>query len=465
MRSIYKSAFQTVIWLGEAVAGSDKALELVDKIGNSRRPGPFNKEVCYQTFSHDEVVKHWRALRVLFDLPWWERAWVRQEACVSKSLVVLWGETLGQLDNILEIVEALKYAEHLGWRMSDALLPSNRTNLTFYHHAETINKLRSISGRGNRFVVLQELLTASIKCKASDPRDKVFSVLGLADPQLYSLRPNYELSVTEVLKITARDILTKRSGLELLGVAPNLHQRYGLPSWVPNLLEESEYEPFEGHGGHFVEQDPVVSFDHDVLLVDGFFLGPITEFCDLEVPKAAAVEELDEVYECWRKFATAKTQLEDFGFKSEQHLQFICSLLEIEVKTDRRGDLLPGLEGYRGIDLNVLDPKAVHSYLLWDGFHGNMHPLQPIRAALKKYGAGRRLGAFYWKHQIPVLLPAAAQIDDLIVIFQGADMPYLLRKHGQDEYKLVGQARVPIVVFSEAVNMGSRSEMNTIRII
>jgi hypothetical protein len=141
-------------------------------------------------------------------------------------------------------------------------------------------------------------MIASRNCQATEPRDKVFSMLGLADPEVYDIRADYRLPLPEVLKISARKLLPQQSGLQLLGACQNPEREKGLPSWMPNLIEQWRYHPFEPTNGDYRLrlESPVIEFDGDILLVQGSFFGTLTDVFEVDVTRNATDEQLDIIY-------------------------------------------------------------------------------------------------------------------------------------------------------------------------
>jgi hypothetical protein len=87
---------------------------------------------------------------------------------------------------------------------------------------------------------LLELLWSERAAQATDDRDKVFALLGLAsdiDVQAPCvIAPAYTIDTAEVYTRTARWIASKTKNLDFLGMAgiPPRHSNYMLPSWVPD---------------------------------------------------------------------------------------------------------------------------------------------------------------------------------------------------------------------------------------
>ncbi|KAI7762970.1 hypothetical protein LZL87_013072 [Fusarium oxysporum] len=82
---------------------------------------------------------------------------------------------------------------------------------------------------------IKALLSYSRSCKASDDRDQVYAILGLASPG-YHIVPDYspEVSTTQLMIMTTRAIVEKEKSLEILldATAPVKCRNPEMPSWV-----------------------------------------------------------------------------------------------------------------------------------------------------------------------------------------------------------------------------------------
>lgn len=479
MRRVYKRATIVQIWLGAAVHGSDTAMQVISKIGKPPLRGPGEKEVAYPTFSAEEIVKHWSAVRLLLERPWWERCWIRQEAALAARALVSWGDSCCNLDVISQAVMAVEYAQSLGY---DVPVPGNASPdgmpVSFYQHAASIRALRQRSHRGNSFVGLAELIISARHCKATDTRDKVFSMLGLADPEIYGIHADYRLSVADVSQASARDILPKRHGLRLLGACQNPERKNNLPSWVP-CFDEWKYFPFDVMDGrqNVNLQDSEVAFEGDVLLAKGFVFDTITDMCETTVALDATTEQIDQVYHSWQSFF--EEMLNDltvaYGPKALDFRQGKGRMWMDFLTTDHTasrflrfaddGSVLPEREEQLKLQYMGLNLKLARSYLLPVDFEGSVHPLRRVRAALKKYGPGRQLGFCAGETKSMILLSGDARPDDVVVILRGATFPYILRRQSEKDYVLVGEAFMPAYASNRAISMASRTEASMVRII
>jgi hypothetical protein len=81
---------------------------------------------------------------------------------------------------------------------------------------------------------LKPLLKHSRICETTDPWDKVYASLGLADPG-YDIKPDYRLSSTleQMFVDTAHGIIEYEQCSDVLSHAYERDRTPGLPSWVP----------------------------------------------------------------------------------------------------------------------------------------------------------------------------------------------------------------------------------------
>ncbi|KAL1602876.1 hypothetical protein SLS59_004531 [Nothophoma quercina] len=251
MGNIYSRATRTLIWLGETSVGSSQAWQLVDHIYNVfQRQFPnisVPEEIPNRLYS--DSVHHaaglsafenaeWQHLRELFEIQWFSRIWIVQEVVLSQQDPVFihgnitypwarveraasWLRRNGYL-RLSHITEGLLQVDNIGYlRRAKAEWP--------------LNALMSITQ--NKF-------------RATDQRDKVYSLLGMAaesiDPATLpeALLPDYTLDVREVYMKAARYFLERTGSLAILtrvrGTPGSLsknrrqHEFGDWPSWLPD---------------------------------------------------------------------------------------------------------------------------------------------------------------------------------------------------------------------------------------
>ncbi|CAF9934988.1 MAG: hypothetical protein HETSPECPRED_009421 [Heterodermia speciosa] len=124
------------------------------------------------------------------------------------------------------------------------------------------------------------ILDLSRKSLATDPKDKVYGLLGLMDPSLAGLiEPDYEAPLSKVYTGFAKAIIVAGEG-ESLGIFEQCTwPRNDIPSWVPDWTNKNHYRLFSGRSTYkaFMSMKPQIKIlDHDRRLSTlGYSLGRI----------------------------------------------------------------------------------------------------------------------------------------------------------------------------------------------
>ena len=205
-----------------------------------------------------EISPEWHALINLLQHPWFERVWVVQEAISASSVSVLYGSEEVSLDAFQWVVESI-CSSWMAKQMSGlttaqinftrASLPSAMISLRQMHSMRSVE--RTIGTKES----LHNLLIRFSRNKSTEPKDKIFALMGLSAEaeqdtsigRLLRLSPrlpttiNYARSDQDVFIETARNLLTREASafriplsiLPLAGIGyPRLVKK--LPSWVPD---------------------------------------------------------------------------------------------------------------------------------------------------------------------------------------------------------------------------------------
>jgi len=143
-------------------------------------------------------------LRMMLLSPWWQRIWVLQEAAVSKTLSVRYGNVQAPWDVFLEAASSLLARELLSGGQGNASPPSDYAKVLqlFTRHVMNCSQLReqwrSEAGSG-----LLDLLQKFSYRQAADERDRVYALLGLVQPSEKDLiEPNYCHGISQVYRNT-----------------------------------------------------------------------------------------------------------------------------------------------------------------------------------------------------------------------------------------------------------------------
>jgi hypothetical protein len=243
MKAIYELAEQVLVWLGPASADSDIAMDLIDEItdADSDSDSIASETMVIERWSaqlqtslkNPDDQHRWRALASLFDRPWWRRAWIRQEVAVASGVIVLCGN-----DRILRWATLIQAMEAIDRVAADfePFIKSLGGQSSGYQQAIQVDIFReSIKEEG---CVRDEeyLLLHGRQCEATNPRDRVFALIGLASAQAQAaIVPDYEFSEPDVFRMATKYLITSRNNLDVLSHCGLGRTSETFPSWVVDL--------------------------------------------------------------------------------------------------------------------------------------------------------------------------------------------------------------------------------------
>lgn len=271
MALIYKSAWRTFAYIGEASNDSDLVLRNLS----------------------DGVWTPPHLLDPFLARPYFSRVWVVQEVVLSRKVIMMCGDTAVQ------------------WTLNENLRQIYTSS--YYETFPTLFRLERI--HQIRVATILDALLVGRSCNASDPRDKVFALLGLVDV-LRRPSANYSMSTAEVYTKITTD-LYKPYSQKLDVILGNLcyrsdearEQTKNLPSWVPdwNQCGPTLLQRVPQAQKFLADQDPIFEYkDETGLFLRGSILGTLdtfkenTNFCIIDIhlanSRSRSVTTLPPVY-------------------------------------------------------------------------------------------------------------------------------------------------------------------------
>jgi hypothetical protein len=275
MRDIYASAAQVTIWLGEEDEDSDIALEsLLTVIG--KEPWPEDRLSCSRIRRH--------CASFFFGLPdrrlWLSRVWILQELAMSRSDPIVmcghkrtfWSTLVAAWQAIAKEALAIFGAR----RQAPTSVDGSSVNepdieVLSLTKLDVLHNLRQAiaSGGGD---TLKKLLMISRTSAATDPRDRIYGLLGLLEEA--SLDPSTSIPITVDYHKSCAEVYTDAmahifsrgegpyflSGVCLSGgpcAAPQIPSlppataQLDLPSWVPDFSRQNFDHTTQPYGYHF----------------------------------------------------------------------------------------------------------------------------------------------------------------------------------------------------------------------
>jgi hypothetical protein len=474
MTRIYRMAMGVQVWLGAAGDNSDLAMDVIDQYRNATvarsNRGPGKKAIDYPEVSLEQKALQWKALTALFERPWWERCWVRQEVAVSGGATVQCGSKTCDFNGIIDIADVLNILspqlQNQPLFKSGTSVPATvQPTTSCFLRARQFSDLKDAVG-GAKFADLKQLLIYTRPCKATDPRDKVFSVLGMVDPEIYDIQPDYRISIEETFTTAARCIISKKQSLDILSACQNPDRSHGLPSWVINLLDDWKFRPFWVDPHSISSRDefsgtPYFKFEGDdnaILNVRGRRLDTIFTVVT-ETPKDAdSSEQLNAIFEAWKGAAATEFSRPEINWHNKRYLKTLTGWKKedrwvnfLSLGNDGGGfnytedglTLLPRQKKTQSIYLR--EPMVVESIVapkepeLLDESTAFGSEYERLFDHLRKYGVGRKLG--FLANGAAGLVPADTQVNDVLYDFRRTAYPYVLRKLEDGKHVVVGEAR------------------------
>jgi hypothetical protein len=243
MCNIYTIARNVEVWLGQEEDEFDsEAMQLVTDLGAAtsdaeellaKGMNDKHREKILYCFAESNPDKL-RALVRLFKRPWWTRMWIVQELSLAEQgkAIVRCGKQESTWWNFL----VAAYAINEFWNMVSGIIWLKYPDETVegHQHGIRLAQCRKIDANLPGFTLL-ELLNQHRDCAATDPRDKVYGLLGLAgDVATIGLRPSYTSSPDEIFVDLLQKHVAATETLDMLCEVRFPKNLVDLPSWVPD---------------------------------------------------------------------------------------------------------------------------------------------------------------------------------------------------------------------------------------
>ncbi|KAH9216197.1 heterokaryon incompatibility protein-domain-containing protein, partial [Leptodontidium sp. 2 PMI_412] len=300
MSSIYRTACRTVVWLGTATEDTGKAFSLFATLAKKKRESIVESAGDSGSSSHragepaipplTKIVEGLDAgIENIIKRPWFNRVWVVQEIALGRSATVVCGWNEMSWDTFAIGIQTGLESNQFH-TSSFGVLDTNK----FYN----FDAVATIQKRDTRYPPAEQLLSLLIQFRrrqATDPRDKIFSLLGLVeDIGSIGLAPDYASSTAEVYKKTTATLLMHTGNLDVLGMC-STRQSSTLngetPSWVGDWSNSGEIaKPFRTNALNQLRTTsasgsstavPVIDEDITILFLEGHVIDRIASVGDV----------------------------------------------------------------------------------------------------------------------------------------------------------------------------------------
>ncbi|XEV03017.1 hypothetical protein FSHL1_008304 [Fusarium sambucinum] len=320
MNEIYDKAETVVAWLGPAVDNTELAIGFVKKVGDVALPTATNMFRWDSYGEEHEKTKlertealtteqsrelgipfddadSWTAFVDFFDRPWYQRMWTVQEIIQARKAIVICGPHSIPWEHVSAAARWYCYK-------AGAIHQDHQREV---HGASLAGQMSTIAWRmreGSEYYPSLFNRSAHPTCKwslrdllenlrprlATDPRDKVFALLGISDVDRgywgnKGMAVNYSMSLVDVFTQATDEIIKSdpRSDLNVIWSARQRNDEAEWPSWVPDWRLDTGTgcawgigAPFKTEGNPNGEHVYIPTEEPRSLAVKGKVIGRVT---------------------------------------------------------------------------------------------------------------------------------------------------------------------------------------------
>ncbi|KAL8372593.1 hypothetical protein RB595_002099 [Gaeumannomyces hyphopodioides] len=173
-----------------------------------------------------------RALKWLGERPWWKRIWTVQECILPPQCTVVYGPVQAPLSMFFDSMQNLQRHRNSCCASDPGIGTALSSLSVVINHLQDVQTWR----QENRPIPLSSLMKIFRYRQATDPRDKIYGLLGLATDYSTFETPVYNEVVTkeQIFARTTAAIIKSTGSLDILCQHGNLDINYfsTLPSWV-----------------------------------------------------------------------------------------------------------------------------------------------------------------------------------------------------------------------------------------
>jgi Heterokaryon incompatibility protein (HET) len=502
MRELYRNASRVIVWLGEA----PQPLPAIPAFLAFTFLLDTYRAINYSNLSDDQlkaVLKvgtkqpGWQTLFEILCNPFWRRIWVIQEIVVGTKVQLYYGGLYFNWEVFAATIGSLQGSRvgSLFTLTGTDIMPSNmlaaiegRDQILFISQfKEHIRQVQSIP--------LSSLLYSTYQFLSTNPRDRVYALLGMSDIGTDSaIIPDYKQDVSKLLLSTSRYLLTHETdpfrSLHRAGIGYK-RRTENIPSWVVdwNARTQSKslwnepsnfpYEASKGHGGHLQIDEAsrticVSAFQFDEIKN----YGPAREL-NLEAQCEEFLLAADSIRIGFRDTCTLaevdSPELYKTGINRTEAL-WRCLVGDRNRTThDRPANRSIGESFYAARRLSLMEVLYAQEHTLEEDLEAGRR-IYPERQWRSDEEAGRNIDEEQTKTLLfsgaisnafggrklantrsgyYAMVPPLAEVGDIICLIDGAQTPFVLRRDSNG-LQLVGECYVHGVMDGEIAGDGVR---------
>jgi hypothetical protein len=482
MAKIYSMAECDILWLGDDPDDeAEKTFKFIQNMGhtfkNLTAEGKERTKALRAASSFlgdDAPIAPLR--RIMSDRPIWKRIWIVQEIVVARNVFLQCGIHSMFWDSLTNFMDLMVPDDHPLWQRPGALSFYKQV-LVSITYGMNIDTARIDHHKVGNLSSILDLWSQFYRLQATDSRDKIFALLGLATPTPLGLNSDYTKAPSEIFTMAVRSHIYQTKKLDALCIGHRQQANMALPTWVVDFGScASMSSPFLRNPPYLASGNTDVSpetFMHPALhpgtlVVSGVQLDTISKrlytitsdglesWLDHKLMLQNLPQDiLKHRYHTGESMmlALARTITSDLSFRlfGERQRKQESRSLSRDIKSlySWRGQLLGKLQ-------NSLPNFAQH--LLPDSFQ-KRERRQPYHLSalpgLDCYALSSTMNHFM------AMIPDIANEGDILSVLYGSKLPHVLRKvpGKEDTYTLVGTAYVHGFMDGEAIQLRDQGKL------
>ena len=488
MRNIYSQAKECIVWLGESNESIDRTIDEIPMLlGKLQGYDFFNLELDEHSLSAHDLPPPkspiWTGLNDLLSRGWFSRVWTFQEAVLPGTFTILCGRRFIEFEHLLKLSQIM---DNESGSLDTVLEPIDDTLRKIRHARVRIQVILTArrhwhlsSELGTTYTFL-DLLYYALQWSCYDPSDKIYGLVGLADPTLrqqLAVGIDYQKPAKEVYVEFARCWIPRDPHLQLLHMVSFTPNRIeGLPTWCPDfssapaatlLVPELLATQYRAGIGKGVTPRVSLSADSPLLHVEGFRVGEVAEVlpCPYDRQAHTTDEELNKSIVKVLEWESQCLRLSQRTYDSEDvpdaHWQTL-----VANRNATGGHFVFGRESYH-LTKAMMSHRATGKVALLPG--NQDLAAQPLTEdqRLKAQNFGKSFGfaspgrSFFSTRCGKVGLgPKQTKTGDLVCIFYNGHTPYIVRPKPEHRasktYEFIGDTYVDGLMDGQALKMVDR---------
>lgn len=458
MGDIYSLSSSTVVYLGPSLPWTAKAVNLMSKLesyptslkagGSSEEPVTFSFQHLFDMTSSSRDSEEWLALRKYFERPWFARTWVTQEAVLSQNLHFVMGQhslPWQSLEKFINYERQFRIGILIHGNHSQA-----RKGFSALMNIDKLKQNRAGFPQGWRCTVSFALYCCD-ESVASDPRDKVYGLLGLLhDPGSglgAQIIPDYSMEPCAIYTEVTRNYTAEKDTFDMIYSAGigRIRDVQGLPSWVPDLSRSLAIYPFESHRAGKVAVSGILplKFEGNDMVVQAFLIDTINSILSPQSFRFGEPfkgdSENDPSIRAYFQGAINLMKAVHTGFWSDTVFEnFVRTLLaDLDTYLERSP------KEYISVceSLDVVRDNAIRSSLTSSTANTSKHDRHIFSTAVAAFISENTL-CMSARNSLGIV-PSLTKNEDLICVCPGSRVPFIIRptnqaSAGRKVFQLVG---------------------------